>query len=571
MPHGVTLITTIAVGLGLAMVLGLLATRLRIPPLVGYLVAGIVIGPATPGFVADVGLAGQLAEIGVMLMMFGVGLHFSVADLLAVRRIAIPGAIVQIAAATALGAGTALWWGWNLGAALVFGLALSVASTVVLLRALEARGVLNSVNGQIAVGWLVVEDLVVVLILILLPALAEALGGTASAVPGSAGTSLGFTLATTLGKVAAFVVLTLVVGRRLLPKFLWLVASTGSRELFTLAVISAAVGVATASAALFSVSFALGAFFAGMMMRESALSHRAAEETLPFRDAFSVLFFVSVGMLLDPQILVREPLKVAAVVAIIMFGKTAAAVGLVLALRYPLNTALTVGASLAQIGEFSFILAGLGVTLGLLPPEGLSLILAGALISISLNSVVFTAIEPVQAWIRARSSVARALERSDDPLAELPATVDQASLSGHVVLVGYGRVGRRIADALTAQGIPYVVAEQNRDFVEGLRVRNIPAVTGDASEPAVLIQAHVARASVLVIATPETLPMRRMVEIARTLNPGIATVLRAHSDEEAAMLRQEGLGEVFMGEHQLALAMTEHVLERMGAGSGQAH
>ncbi len=571
MPHGVTLITTIAVGLGLALVLGLLATRLRIPPLVGYLVAGIVIGPATPGFVADVGLAGQLAEIGVMLMMFGVGLHFSVADLLAVRRIAIPGAIVQIAAATALGAGTALWWGWNLGAALVFGLALSVASTVVLLRALEARGVLNSVNGQIAVGWLVVEDLVVVLILVLLPALAEALGGTARAVPGSAETSLGFTLATTLGKVAAFVVLTLVVGRRLLPRFLWLVASTGSRELFTLAVISAAVGVATASAALFSVSFALGAFFAGMMMRESALSHRAAEETLPFRDAFSVLFFVSVGMLLDPQILVREPLKVAAVVAIIMFGKTAAAVGLVLALRYPLNTALTVGASLAQIGEFSFILAGLGVTLGLLPPEGLSLILAGALISISLNSMVFTAIEPVQAWIRARSSVARALERSDDPLAELPATVDQASLSGHVVLVGYGRVGRRIADALTAQGIPHVVAEQNRDFVEGLRVRNIPAVTGDASEPAVLIQAHVARASVLVIATPDTLPMRKMVEIARTLNPGIATVLRAHSDEEAAMLRQEGLGEVFMGEHQLALAMTEHVRERMGAGAGQAH
>ncbi|HOX21059.1 MAG TPA: cation:proton antiporter [Gemmatimonadales bacterium] len=571
MPHGVTLITTIAVGLGLALVLGLLATRLRIPPLVGYLVAGIVIGPATPGFVADVGLAGQLAEIGVMLMMFGVGLHFSVADLLAVRRIAIPGAIVQIAAATALGAGTALWWGWSLGAALVFGLALSVASTVVLLRALEARGVLSSVNGQIAVGWLVVEDLVVVLILVLLPALAEALGGTGGAVPESAETSLGVTLAMTLGKVAAFVVLTLVVGRRLLPKFLWLVASTGSRELFTLAVISAAVGVATASAKLFSVSFALGAFFAGMMMRESPLSHRAAEETLPFRDAFSVLFFVSVGMLLDPQILVREPLKVAAVVAIVMLGKTAAAVGLVLALRYPLNTALTVGASLAQIGEFSFILAGLGVALGLLPQEGLILILAGALITISLNSLFFTAIEPVQAWIRARSSIARALERSDDPLAELPATVDQASLSGHVVLVGYGRVGRRIAEALTAQRIPYVVAEENRDFVEGLRVRNIPAVTGDASEPAVLIQAHVARASVLVIATPDTLPMRRMVEIARTLNPGIATVLRAHSDEEAAMLRQEGLGEVFMGEHQLALAMTHHVLERMGAGSGQAH
>jgi len=426
MPHDVSLIATVAAGLGLALIMGFIATRIGIPPLVGYLVAGIVIGPATPGFVADVALAGQLAELGVMLMMFGVGLHFSLGDLLAVRRIAVPGALVQIAVATALGAATSMLWGWSLGAALVFGLSLSVASTVVLLRALEARGALNTVNGRIAVGWLVVEDLVVVLILVLLPATAGILGGTAtSATSGPAGSSLWTSLALTLGKVAAFVALMLAVGRRLFPRLLWLIARIGSRELFTLGVISAAVGVAYVSAKLFSVSFALGAFFAGMMMRESALSHRAAEESLPLRDAFSVLFFVSVGMLFDPEVLIREPLKLIAVVAIIMIGKTVAAIVVVLLFRYPLNTALTVGASLAQIGEFSFILAALGVTLKLLPPEGQSLILAGALISISLNSLVFAAVEPAQSWIRARSSLARALERSDDPLAELPATVDQ--------------------------------------------------------------------------------------------------------------------------------------------------
>ena len=562
MPHDVSLITTIAAGLGLALVMGFLATRLGVPPLVGYLVAGIIVGPATPGFVADVQLAGQLAEIGVMMMMFGVGLHFAVEDLLAVRRIAVPGAIVQIVVATALGAATAVAGGWDLGAGLVFGISLSVASTVVLLRALEARGVLNSINGRIAVGWLVVEDLVVVLVLVLLPALAGILSGTApAAAPGAE--NLWRALALTLGEVAAFVALMLVVGRRYFPSLLWLVARTGSRELFTLAVISAAVGVAYASARLFSVSFALGAFFAGMMMRESALSHRAAEESLPLRDAFSVLFFVSVGMLFDPLIVIREPVKLAAVVAIILFGKTAAAVALVLAFRYPLNTALTVGASLAQIGEFSFILAGLGVSLGLLPPEGLSLVLAAALISITLNPLVFAAVEPLQEWIRSRSSVARALERRDDPLAELPTTCDQESLTGHVLLVGYGRVGSRIAKALGARGIPFVVAEQNRELVERLRERNIPAVSGDATEPAVLIQAHVARASLLVVATPNTFQIRKMVEIARALNPRIETLLRTHSDEEAALLRRENLGTVFMGEHELALAITRHVLDRM--------
>jgi K+:H+ antiporter len=561
-PHDVTLITTIAAGLGLALIMGFLATRIGVPPLVGYLLAGILIGPATPGFVADLELTSQLAEIGVMLMMFGVGLHLALGDLLAVRRIAVPGAVVQIAAATAMGAATVMLWGWSLGSALVFGLALSVASTVVLLRALEARGMLNSVNGRIAVGWLVVEDLFVVLVLVLLPGLAEVLGGKTAATAAAPG-NLGSALALTLGKLVAFVAVMLVVGRRLLPRLLWEVARTGSRELFTLAVITAAVGVAYASAELFSVSFALGAFFAGMMMRESALSHRAAEESLPFRDAFSVLFFVSVGMLFDPDIVIREPLKLLAVVAIIMIGKTAAAVALVLAFRYPLNTALTVGASLAQIGEFSFILAGLGVSLGLLPPEGQSLILAGALISITLNPLVFAAIEPVQAWVRRRSTLARTLERSDDPLAELPPTVDVETLTGHVVLVGYGRVGTRIAEAMSERKIPYVVAEQNRESVERLRQRDIHAVLGDAAEPAVLIQAHVARASLLVIATPDTLKSRKMVEIARTLNPKIETLLRTHSDEEAALLQQENLGTVFMGEHELALAMTREVLSRM--------
>jgi CPA2 family monovalent cation:H+ antiporter-2 len=367
-----------------------------------------------------------------------------------------------------------------------------------------------------------------------------------------------------LGKVAAFIAVMLIAGRRLLPQLLWSVARTGSRELFTLAVVSAAVGVAYLSAELFSVSFALGAFFAGMMMRESSLSHRAAEESLPLRDAFSVLFFVSVGMLFEPHVLVAEPLRVVAVVAIIILGKTVAAVALVLVFRYPLNTALTVGASLAQIGEFSFILAGLGVSLNLLPQEGQSLILAGALISISLNSAVFAAIEPAQRWIRARSTLARALERSDDPLSELPATVNQDLLTRHVVLVGYGRVGRRIADALAVNGIPLVIAEQNRELVEQLRERHVPAVSGDASDPGVLIQAHIARASVLVVAIPDAAGVRKMVETAKTLNPKVQILLRTHNDEEAALLRRENLGLVFMGEHELAQAMAQEVLSKLG-------
>ena len=561
MPHEVNLITTIAAGLGLAMVLGFIAARLKLPPLVGYLLAGIVIGPNTRGFVADVALASQLAEIGVMLLMFGVGLHFSFDDLASVRGIALPGAVVQILVATSLGTMTAMFWGWSFGAGLVFGLALSVASTVVLLKALEARGALETFNGNIAVGWLVVEDLVMVLVLVLLPPLANVLGGNA---PGAAaGPGVGAALGITFAKVGAFVVLMLVVGRRVFPRILWLVAKTGSRELFTLCVVAAAVGVAYGAAALFGVSFALGAFFAGMMMRESSLSHRAADESLPLRDAFAVLFFVSVGMLFDPEVVVREPLAVLAVLGIIMFGKTLAAIGLVLLLRYPLNTALIVGASLAQIGEFSFILAALGVEYRMLPEEGQSLILAGASISIALNPAMFAAVGPAQRWLRERSELARKLERRADPLAELPTSVDASLLTGHVAIVGYGRVGKRIAAALREENVLFTIAEQNREIVERLREEGAHAVSGDASDPAVLIQAHVARAAMLVIATPDTIGVRKMIDVARKLNPKIQIVLRTHSDEEATMFRQEHAGEVFMGEHELAKAMTLHVLSKM--------
>lgn len=569
MPAETSLITTIAAALGLALVLGFLAARLKLPALVGYLVAGILLGPATPGFVANLELSKQLAEIGVMLLMFGVGLHFSLDDLLSVRGIALPGALLQMGVATVLGIGVASLWGWPFGQGLVFGLSLSVASTVVLLRALESRGLLESLNGKIAVGWLVVQDLVTVLVLVLLPPLAGLLGGRPDLAGEGASAGVVGPLVRTLGLVAGFVGFMLVVGRRVFPWLLWQVARTGSRELFTLCVIAAAVGIAYGSSRLFGVSFALGAFFAGMMLRESALSHRAAQESLPFRDAFSVLFFVSVGMLFDPAMLVEEPGRVLVVLAIVVVTNPLAAFGLVLALRYPLNSALTVSASLAQIGEFSFILAGLGVALGLLPVEGQSLILAASLISIALNPLIFNAIEPVQSWIRSRSALARTMERRDDPLAELPATVDPSKLTGHVLLVGFGRVGKRIGEALQARGVPMVVVEQNRDAVEDLRERQIPAVSGDAAEAAVLIQGHVARCAILVVAVPDSFQARKMISIARTLNPDILSVVRVHTDEEADLLRAEGASVVFMGENELALGMTRYLFDKLDvSGSG---
>ncbi|MCY1209608.1 putative cation/proton antiporter YbaL [compost metagenome] len=571
MDHNLTLITTIAAGFGIALVLGFLAERIQVPALVGYLVSGIIIGPGTPGFVADVHLASQLSEIGVMLLMFGVGLHFSLSDLLAVKRIAIPGAVVQMGIATVLGMVIAWGWGWHWGSGLIFGLSLSCASTVVLLKALESRGVLETMNGRIAVGWLVVEDLATVLVLVLLPPLAGLLGGSSGA-HGQASGSIGVTILQTLLQVTAFIALMLIAGRRVLPWLLWQVAKTGSRELFTLAVVAAAIGIAFGAAELFSVSFALGAFFAGMVMRESEFSHRAAQESLPLRDAFSVLFFVSVGMLFKPEILLEQPLHVLAVIAVIILGKSAAAFALVLAFRYPLNTALTVSASLAQIGEFSFILAGLGVTLNLLPVEGMSLILAGALISIALNPLLFAAVEPVRNWILARSPLARSLEQRGDPYAELPMSTERKYLQGQVVLVGYGRVGRRIASAMRERGIPFVIADENRELVENLRKAGFAAVSGNAADPAVLIQAHVANAAMLVVAVPEPLSVRQMVETARTLNPGVEIVIRTHSEDESVLLRKEGIGAVFYGEEELAKGMSVHVLGRFvprnGGGAG---
>lgn len=560
MNHSVTLITTIAAGFGIALVLGFVAEKIKVPALVGYLLAGVIIGPATPGFVADVHIASQLSEIGVMLLMFGVGLHFSLRDLLAVKRIAVPGAIVQMSFATVLGMLMAWWWGWSWGSGLIFGLSLSCASTVVLLKALEAHGVLETMNGRIAVGWLVVEDLATVLVLVLLPPLSGVLGSASAHVVDAK--PLWMTIGRTLLEVSAFIALMLIVGRRALPWILWQVARTGSRELFTLAVVAAAISIAYGASELFSVSFALGAFFAGMVMRESEFSHRAAQESLPLRDAFSVLFFVSVGMLFDPSILVERPIHLLSVVAIIIFGKSLAAAVLAIAFRYPLNTALTVAASLAQIGEFSFILAGLGLSLGLLPKEGMSLVLAGALISIAINPFLFSAVAPFRRWILKRSDLARRLERREDPYAELPMSTERKYLEGQVVLVGYGRVGRRIATALDEHGIPYVVAEQSRDLVEDLRKQGIVAVSGNAADPAVLIQAHIADAAMLVIATPDPLAVRQMADTARTLNPTIEIVLRTHSEDESFLLRNENIGTVFFGEEELAKGMASHVLER---------
>ncbi|MBL8482669.1 MAG: cation:proton antiporter, partial [Rhodocyclaceae bacterium] len=445
-------------------------------------------------------------------------------------------------------------------------LSLSCASTVVLLKALEARGQLDTMNGRIAVGWLVVEDLATVLVLVLLPPLAGVLGGKGEAADGS---ELWITLGKTLLQVCGFIAIMLVAGRKLLPWLLWQVSRSGSRELFTLSVVAAAIGIAYGAAHIFAVSFALGAFFAGMVLRESEFSHRAAEQSLPLRDAFSVLFFVSVGMLFDPTVLWEQPMRVALVVAIIIVGKSLAAALLVLAFRYPFNTALTVAASLAQIGEFSFILAGLGMALDLLPKEGMSLVLAGALISIAVNPFLFSTIAPLRRWLLARSVLARGLERRQDPYAELPMSTERKYLEGQVVLVGYGRVGRRIAEALEARGIPYVVAEQNRETVEMLRSRGIAAVSGNAADPEVLVQAHIADAALLVVAAPDTVNVHPMVTTARTLNPRIEIVLRTHGEDESEMLRKQALGKVFFGEEELARGMTAYVLERMAPAGGQ--
>nr|WP_218946636.1 MULTISPECIES: cation:proton antiporter [unclassified Acinetobacter] len=545
----------------MALVFGYIAARLRLPPLMGYLIAGVIISPNTPGIVADIHLANQLAELGVMFLMFGVGMHFSLNDLMQVRRIALPGAVLQIAVATLLGVGVSMMWGWSFGSALIFGLSLSCASTVVLLKALGDRGLLDSVNGKIAVGWLLVEDLVMVLALVLLPATAVLLGG--QAIDNASDENIWLTLGLTLLKVSGFIAFMLIVGKRLVPFIMQIVARLGSRELFTLTVVAAAVSIAFGAYKIFGVSMALGAFFAGMVVKESDFSHRAEEETLPLREVFSILFFVAVGMLFDPRILIKEPLHVLAVVGIIMVGKTIAAMALVLFFRYPLNTALTVGASLAQIGEFSFILATLGVSLQLLSLEGQNLILAGALISITLNSFVFSAIEPVQNWIRERSYLARLLERSNDPLAMLPDEVSQDYLRDQVVIVGHGEVGRRITQNLMAENIKVVIAEENREIVEDLREKGIAAVSGIATEAGVLIQAHIQHARLLVLSPMDILDIHKIVDIAKTLNPEIQVLVCAESKAEAEVIRKDNIGEVYFAKEEMAKNMSNYILNQI--------
>ncbi len=538
MEHETALVATVAAGLGLAFVFGFLAARLRLPPLVGYLLAGVAVGPFTPGFVADTGLASQLAEIGVILLMFGAGLHFSLKDLMAVRRIALPGAAAQIAVASALGAAVTRLWGWSWSSGLVFGLCLSVASTVVLLRALEERGLLDTGDGRIAVGWLIVEDLAMVLALVLLPAIAQPTPDAPAA-----GGSLLAAIALTLGKVAAFVAVMHLLGRRAIPWLLTRVARIGSRELFTLGVLAVALGIAVGAASLFGVSFALGAFFAGVVISESDLSHKAAADALPLQDAFAVLFFVSVGMLFDLAVLIERPLQVLSVILIILVGKSLAAFAIVLAFGHSVHTALTISGSLAQIGEFSFILAALGVSLGLFPGEGQSLVLAGALLSITLNPFVFNGVKPIAAWIRARPRLLAALER---PEVEPPAEPATPTLRDHAVIVGYGRVGGTIGAALSRAGIPFVVVEQDRSTVNTLRRQGTPALYGDAARPGILEHAHLPAARLLVIGAPDPYQAREVIEIARRLNPAIEIVVRTHSAAEQAHLESLGVG-AFIG------------------------
>ena len=561
MPHHTPLIATISVGLVLAFAFGLLAHRLKISPLVGYLMAGVAVGPFTPGFVADAELAAELAEIGVILLMFAVGLHFSLKDLMSVRNIAVPGAVVQIAVATLMGMALAWALGWSLQAGMVFGLALSVASTVVLTRALGERRLLETERGRIAVGWLVVEDLVMVVALVLLPVVGQiSAGGSVSA--GEVATILGITLA----KVSAFVAVMLLVGRRVIPMIMHYVAHTGSRELFRLAVYALALGVAAGAASLFEVSFALGAFFAGMVMAESQLSQRATEEALPLRDAFAVLFFVSVGMLFDPKVLVEAPWAVLGTIAIIVLGKSAAAWMIVRAFGHPNGTAVTISASLAQIGEFSFILAGLGVSMKLLPEEGRDLVLAGAILSIFLNPFIFALAErrPARRYPKEEVAVAApadasAMERVQE---EIPGPGEQTAttLADHDVLIGYGRVGRIVGDGLLEAGRPVLVFDDREDSLERARAAGAEVIEGNAADPQVLALGNIAGARRLFVTVPEAFEAGQVVEQARALNPRLEIVARAHSDATVEHLSRLGANLAVMGEREIARRMLDAAL-----------
>jgi monovalent cation:H+ antiporter-2, CPA2 family len=551
-----SLIATIVGGLVLAFFFGALAHRLRLPVLAGYLLAGVVAGPFTPGYVADGHIAQELAELGVILLMFGVGLHFSLKDLMSVKAISIPGAIVQMTVATLLGMLLGWLLGWSPAQGFMFGLALSVASTVVLLRSLEERRLIETDRGRIAVGWLIVEDLAMVLALVLLPAVGGALKGEAGGTSMSTG-ALVEVVAITIGKVAIFVALMLVVGKRLIPWILQTVSYTGSRELFRLAVLAIALGVAFGAAQLFDVSLELGAFFAGMMMGESKLAQRAAEETLPLRDAFAVLFFVSIGMLFNPMVLVHSPWIVLAAFLIIVVGKSVAALGIVLAFGRPMKTALTIAVSLAQIGEFSFILASLGVAEGLLSAEARDVILAAAIASILINPLLFVGLDKVMARMDARE---KALDGT--VVAEVP-VLAPSTLSGHTVLVGFGRVGRRVLGQLRESGTPVLVIEQDPDTVARIAADDHAEVlVGNAAEDDIIAAANMGAAKALIVTISDAFEAGEVVRCARRINPGIEIVARAHSRESTEHLQKLGADHVVYAERELALSMAAAVGSR---------
>jgi CPA2 family monovalent cation:H+ antiporter-2 len=556
------LISTIVLALVLAFVLGAIAHRFKISPIAGYLLAGVILGPFTPGYVADQNLANQLAEIGVILLMFGVGLHFSLDDLLSVRAIAIPGAIVQIVFVTLLGMALAWMLGWTAGAGIVFGIALSVASTVVVLRALQERRLLETDRGRIAVGWLVVEDMVMVLVLVLLPPLAGVLKGES----GVALSALAGPVGITLAKIVTFVALMLIVGKRVIPWILHYVAHTGSRELFRLCVLAIALGVAFGASTLFDVSFALGAFLAGMIMSESALSQQAASESLPLRDAFAVLFFASVGMLFNPMILAEQPLAIFATLLVVVVAKALSGFALVRLFGQPRSTAWMIAASRAQIGEFSFILAGLGVGLTLLPETGRDLILAGAILSILLNPLLFAWLDRMgprrAAAVEAAAAAAIAEAPAREPLAP-------TALTNHVVLVGHGRVGSFISAALRAKKTPLLVIESDADSALKVRSQGIETIAGNAADPEIIGAANLGAARCLLVAVADAFEGGQVVEQGRGINPGLPIIARAHSQAEYEHLERHGATHVIMGEHEIGKAMLADI-PRVTAGGWQS-
>jgi CPA2 family monovalent cation:H+ antiporter-2 len=555
MPHHTSLIALLCVGFVLAFLFGMAAQRLRLSPLVGYLIAGIVAGPFTPGFVGDQSLAPQLAEVGVILLMFGVGLHFSLKDLMAVRSIAIPGAIVQITVATVLGWGLSALLGWPALHGIIFGFSLATASTVVLLRAMEERRLLDTRRGQIAVGWLIVEDLACVLALVLMPVVASIVhAGDGEAITLG---KIAVKILMTLVQVAAFVAVMLVFGRRVIPWLLKRTAGTGSRELFTLAVLAIALGIAFGSAELFGVSFALGAFFAGMLLNESELSHKAAQDSLPMRDAFAVLFFVSVGMLFDPRILLEQPVLVLATTLIILFGKSAAAYGIVRMFGHPNRTALTISASLAQIGEFAFIIAGLGVTLEIMPSQGLDLVLAGALISIMLNPLIFSLLDRWQAKQDEQQHAQDARDAATALAADVARNRVPDDVADHAIVVGYGRVGSRLATLLHARGVPLVVIEDDADNVASARAAGIPSVRGNAAFERVMLEAAPERARLAIFAIPQVLEAGEAIARLKRLNPAITVLARAHSEAEVKHLLEHGADGAVLAERELAHSLAE--------------